>query len=106
MARPGAGPPPRLFGGSLGVIREANIDMSDKGKGSLKPHFEEVQAHYDLSDDFFALFLDPTRTYSCAKFNTPQSTLQEAQEAKIDLSLDKCELQPGQTLLDIGCGWG
>ena len=42
--------------------------MSDKGKGSLKPHFEDVQAHYDLSDDFFALFLDPTRTYSCAYF--------------------------------------
>src|SRR6476660_7180670 len=106
MARPGAGPPPRLFGGSLGVIREANIDMSDKGKGSLKPHFEDVQAHYDLSDEFFALFLDPTRTYSCAYFERDDMTLEEAQIAKVDLSLGKLGLQPGMTLLDIGCGWG
>jgi cyclopropane-fatty-acyl-phospholipid synthase len=68
--------------------------------------FANVQAHYDLSDEFFALFLDPTRTYSCAKFDTPQSTLEEAQIAKIDLSLGKCEIQPGMKLLDIGCGWG
>ena len=80
--------------------------MDEPQSAVLTPAFEDVQAHYDLSDDFFALFLDPSRTYSCAKFNTPQSTLQEAQEAKIDLSLDKCELRPGQTLLDIGCGWG
>src|SRR6476661_1202911 len=106
MARPGAGPPPRLFGGSLGVIREANIDMSDKGKGSLKPHFEDVQAHYDLSDDFFALFLDPTRTYSCAYFEREDMTLEEAQRAKVDLALGKLGLEPGMTLLDIGCGWG
>src|ERR1051325_9358987 len=80
--------------------------MGEPESAVLTPAFEEVQAHYDLSDDFFALFLDPSRTYSCAKFDTPQSTLAEAQEAKIDLSLDKCELQPGHTLLDIGCGWG
>jgi cyclopropane-fatty-acyl-phospholipid synthase len=68
--------------------------------------FANVQAHYDLSDDFFALFLDPSRTYSCAKFNSPTATLAEAQLAKIDLSLGKCEIKPGQRLLDIGCGWG
>ncbi len=73
---------------------------------SLKPHFEDVQAHYDLSDDFFALFLDPTRTYSCAYFERDDMTLEEAQIAKIDLSLGKLGLQPGMTLLDIGCGWG
>jgi cyclopropane-fatty-acyl-phospholipid synthase len=72
----------------------------------LTADFAPVQAHYDLSDDFFALFLDPRRMYSCAKFDTPQSTLAEAQLAKIDLSLGKCELRPGQRLLDIGCGWG
>jgi cyclopropane-fatty-acyl-phospholipid synthase len=68
--------------------------------------FKRVQAHYDLSDDFFALFLDPSMTYSCAYFKTPEMSLAEAQQAKIDLSVGKCELQPGQRLLDIGCGWG
>jgi cyclopropane-fatty-acyl-phospholipid synthase len=72
----------------------------------LKPHFEDVQAHYDLSDEFFALFLDPTQTYSCAYFERDDMTLEEAQLAKIDLALGKLGLQPGMTLLDIGCGWG
>ena len=53
--------------------------MADKGKASLKPHFEDVQAHYDLSDDFFALFLDESRTYSCAYFEREDMTLGEAQ---------------------------
>ena len=72
----------------------------------MKPFYENVQAHYDLSDDFFALFLDPSRTYSCAYFEREEMTLAEAQLAKIDLSLRKCEIEPGMTLLDIGCGWG
>ncbi len=72
----------------------------------LKPFYENVQAHYDLSDDFFALFLDPTRTYSCAYFREESMSLEEAQLAKVDLSLGKCDLHAGQTLLDIGCGWG
>ena len=71
---------------------------------TLRPRFADVQAHYDLSDDFFALFQDPTRTYSCAYFEPPELSL--AQIAKIDLNLDKLDLQPGMTLLDIGCGWG
>lgn len=72
----------------------------------LKPHFDDVQAHYDLSDDFFRLFLDPTQTYSCAYFEREDMTLEEAQIAKIDLALGKLGLQPGMTLLDVGCGWG
>lgn len=72
---------------------------------NLQPHFDDVQAHYDLSDEFFALFLDPTRTYSCAYFERDDMTLEEAQIAKVDLSLGKLGLQPGMTLLDIGCGW-
>ena len=73
---------------------------------SLRPRFEDVQAHYDLSDDFFELFLDPTRTYSCAYFERDDMTLKEAQIAKIDLALGKLGLQPGMMLLDVGCGWG
>ena len=72
----------------------------------LKPHFADVQAHYDLSDDFFRLFLDPSQTYSCAYFEREDMTLEEAQVAKIDLALGKLGLQPGMTLLDVGCGWG
>ncbi|ORB73116.1 cyclopropane mycolic acid synthase CmaA1 [Mycobacterium scrofulaceum] len=72
----------------------------------LTPHFDDVQAHYDLSDDFFRLFLDPTQTYSCAYFEREDMTLEEAQIAKIDLALGKLGLQPGMTLLDVGCGWG
>ncbi|OMC32359.1 SAM-dependent methyltransferase [Mycobacterium sp. GA-1841] len=73
---------------------------------SLTPQFAAVQAHYDLSDDFFRLFLDSTQTYSCAYFERDSMTLEEAQLAKIDLSLGKLGLEPGMTLLDIGCGWG
>jgi cyclopropane-fatty-acyl-phospholipid synthase len=72
----------------------------------LRPHFEDVQAHYDLSDEFYRLFLDPSQTYSCAYFERDDMTLEEAQQAKVDLALGKLGLKPGMTLLDIGCGWG
>jgi cyclopropane-fatty-acyl-phospholipid synthase len=72
----------------------------------LQPFYEQVQAHYDLSNEFYRLFLDPSLTYSCAYFERDDMSLAEAQLAKIDLSLGKCDLQPGQLLLDIGCGWG
>ena len=72
----------------------------------LEPFYKDVQTHYDLSDEFFALFLDPTMTYSCGFFERDDMTLEEAQIAKIDLALGKLDLRPGRRLLDIGCGWG
>jgi cyclopropane-fatty-acyl-phospholipid synthase len=72
----------------------------------MRPHFEDIQAHYDLSDDFFGVFQDPTRKYSCAFFTGPDVTLSEAQVANVDQHLDALDLKPGMTLLEIGCGWG
>ena len=63
----------------------------------LTPHFEDIQAHYDISDDFYRLFLDPTQTYSCAYFERDDMSLEEAQFAKIDLALGKLGLAPGMT---------
>ncbi len=72
----------------------------------LRPYYEESQSIYDVSDEFFALFLDPTMGYTCAYFERNDMTLEEAQNAKFDLALGKLNLEPGMTLLDIGCGWG
>jgi cyclopropane-fatty-acyl-phospholipid synthase len=83
--------------------------MTDSGSGGspkLRPAYEDIQAHYDISNEFFGLFQDPTRTYSCAFYERDDMTLEEAQIAKIDLALGKLRLQPGMTLLDVGCGWG
>jgi cyclopropane-fatty-acyl-phospholipid synthase len=62
--------------------------------------------HYEFSNEFYALWLDPTMTYSCAYFERPDQTLEEAQMAKVDLAFRKVGLGPGHRLLDVGCGWG
>ncbi len=77
------------------------------GGTQLQPPVEAVQSHYDRSNEFFKLWLDPSMTYSCAYFEErPDMTLEEAQFAKRKLALDKLNLEPGMTLLDIGSGWG
>lgn len=83
------------------------------GGPQLQPPVDAVQSHYDRSNEFFKLWLDPSMTYSCAYFDEhpnidePQAkTLEEAQYAKRKLALDKLGLEPGMTLLDIGSGWG
>ncbi len=65
-----------------------------------------VRHHYDVSNDFFALFLDESMTYSCAVFNRGASTLEEAQRTKLDMVCTKLALEPGERVLDVGCGWG
>lgn len=67
---------------------------------------DAVRRHYDAGNDFFALWLDARMVYSCAYFADPDRTLDEAQEAKLELVCRKLQLAPGERLLDIGCGWG
>ena len=67
---------------------------------------EDIHSHYDLGNDFYKLWLDPTLTYSCAYFEDWSDDLETAQLNKIDHILRKLNPQPGRTLLDIGCGWG
>jgi cyclopropane-fatty-acyl-phospholipid synthase len=65
-----------------------------------------VRHHYNAGNDFFALFLDSSMTYSCACFSRGAATLEEAQEAKLELVCSKLGLAPGERVLDVGCGWG
>ncbi|MBO1299758.1 MULTISPECIES: SAM-dependent methyltransferase [unclassified Enterococcus] len=67
---------------------------------------KDVEHHYDLGNDFYRLWLDPTLTYSCAYFKNPEDSLETAQLNKIGRILDKLFIKKGDTLLDIGCGWG
>jgi cyclopropane-fatty-acyl-phospholipid synthase len=65
-----------------------------------------IQFHYDLSNEFYGLFLDPEMVYSCAYFPDWNASLEEAQRAKLEMICRKLRLQPGERFLDIGCGWG
>lgn len=84
----------------LGSLRQRLIKEEEKQEKA------NIHAHYDLGNELFDTFLDPTKTYSCAYFKQDSNSLYEAQMNKIDLSLRKLFLKPGEKLLDIGCGWG
>jgi cyclopropane-fatty-acyl-phospholipid synthase len=72
----------------------------------LTPYYEESQSIYDVSNDFFALWLGPTMGYTCGYYERDDMNLEESQNAKFDLALGKLNLEPGMTLLDVACGWG
>lgn len=90
--------------GRLGalVARIGHLARPNSRRGARR----NIIAHYDLGNDFFALFLDPTLSYSSALFESPQMSLEDAQIAKIDRLCRKLDLRPGQHLLEIGTGWG
>lgn len=73
---------------------------------SIERDARQIEFHYDLSDDFYALWLDPHRVYSCAYYRTPDMTLAQAQEAKLDHICRKLRLERGERFLDVGAGWG
>jgi len=95
---------------ACGIVRVPSPPVSElrtKGRRhSLRRDAQAVRHHYDVSNDFFALFLDESMTYSCAIFSRGANTLEEAQETKLELVCQKLRLRAGQRVLDIGCGWG
>jgi len=74
--------------------------------GSEQTNQKNIQFHYDLSNEFYALFLDPEMVYSCAYFAEPHDDIARAQRDKLDMICRKLRLKPDETFLDIGCGWG
>jgi cyclopropane-fatty-acyl-phospholipid synthase len=100
----------------LGAVRAAGIARPPRRPASeLRPsgrrHSKErdaraVRHHYDVSNEFFSLFLDDSMTYSCAVFSRGAQTLEEAQEEKLEMVCAKLALQEGERVLDVGCGWG
>ena len=91
------------LGRAWGAVLDIPARLSTPGQDDDKRNITE---HYDLSNDFFALMLDTTMTYSCAVFERPGATLAEAQETKIDRLCTKLELAPDDHLVEIGSGWG
>jgi cyclopropane-fatty-acyl-phospholipid synthase len=113
--------PPALDGADkrallLGAVRAAGLTRPpERPKAELRPsgrrHSKErdaraVRHHYDVSNEFFELFLGPTMVYSCAIFSRGAQTLEQAQEEKLETVARKLELQKGTRVLDVGCGWG
>ncbi|HEY8303407.1 MAG TPA: cyclopropane-fatty-acyl-phospholipid synthase family protein [Solirubrobacteraceae bacterium] len=101
---------------AIAAIRACGLTLPPRApKGELRlkgqSHSKErdskaVRHHYDVSNEFFELFLDESMTYSCAIFSRGAKTLEEAQFAKLDLVCGKLALREGERVLDVGCGWG
>jgi cyclopropane-fatty-acyl-phospholipid synthase len=107
----------RVEGPILEVFRVAESlvrNAAAKGRSGLRRftrHSRQrdrkaIEYHYDVSDDFYSLFLDRNMVYSCAYYRGENESLDTAQEQKLDYILDKLMLQPGERFLDVGCGWG
>jgi cyclopropane-fatty-acyl-phospholipid synthase len=87
--------------------RRPQAELVPRGRRHSKARdARAVRHHYDVSNEFFALFLDRSMTYSCAIFSRGATTLEDAQVAKLELVCSKLGLRPGERVLDVGCGWG
>ncbi len=104
---------------AAGILPQSPVDAARSGwlteivrrltsvwRHSIERDARQIEFHYDLSDDFYALWLDPRRVYSCAYFREPGMTLAQAQEAKLDHICRKLALKAGDRFLDVGAGWG
>jgi cyclopropane-fatty-acyl-phospholipid synthase len=99
---------PILKGNGAGVTPGSAEDVdagkaADRSSGSKK---DDIAFHYDVSNDFYRLFLDPKMVYTCAYFTDWGNDLATAQTDKLDMICRKLRLKPGDRMLDIGCGWG
>ncbi len=94
------------FADAVGAVRTGGRHSHDRSEHTRLFDREAIQSHYDVGDDFFGLWLDPKRVYSCAYFRRADDTLEIAQEQKLDHICRKLRLEPGERFLDIGCGWG
>lgn len=95
----------------LGQTSQFSLDKGVLGRilytsESKAKQKEQVSSHYDLGNDFYKLWLDPSMSYSCAYFKNDSDTLEQAQHNKVHYILEKLHLKKDMTLLDIGCGWG
>ncbi len=88
------------------VGRAVNFLRHLRRPNTVKGSDRNIREHYDLSNQFFATFLDPTMTYSCALFNTPGETLERAQRNKLRTIIAKAGISTDDHVLEIGCGWG
>ncbi len=101
---------------AIAALRACGLTLPPRAPSAeLRPHGRRhsrerdaraVRHHYDVSNEFFALFLDASMTYSCAIFSRGAKTLEEAQRCKLDLVCKKLALNRGERVLDVGCGWG
>ncbi|MBV6271463.1 cyclopropane-fatty-acyl-phospholipid synthase family protein [Alcaligenaceae bacterium CGII-47] len=90
----------------LGWLTGLVHKLTSVWRHSIERDAKQIEFHYDLSDEFYALWLDPRRVYSCAYYREPDMTLAQAQEAKLDHICRKLNLQAGERFLDVGAGWG
>ena len=113
------GPMRDLMAAAMALLPSSPVDAAKGGalsglivrlisiwRHSIERDAKQIEFHYDLSDDFYGLWLDPRRVYSCAYYQRPSMTLAEAQEAKLDHICRKLQLKPGERFVDIGAGWG
>lgn len=89
-----------------GVFTQLISRLRSVWRHSMDKDAQQIEFHYDLSDEFYALWLDPMRVYSCAYYEKPEMSLAQAQEAKLDLICRKLNLQASDRFLDMGAGWG